>query len=94
MANEDLRSQFNTLIMLLTLVTAVNNGGHPTLHDCDSTRAQQEDVDQRTRNSILNAVAALLVQDYDIIAIASHGSSKRMGQTEDQQQPDEPQLDH
>jgi hypothetical protein len=84
--------------MLLTLVTAVNNGGYPTLHhsDRESARAQQEDVDRRTRNSILNAVAALLVQDHEIIAIASHDSSERMGQTEDQpedQQPDEPQQD-
>lgn len=98
MANRDLHSRYNTLTMLLTLVTAVNNGGYPTLHhsDRESARAQQEDVDRRTRNSILNAVAALLVQDHEIIAIASHDSSERMGQTEDQpedQQPDEPQQD-
>ena len=86
MTNEDLLSRFNTLIMLLTLVTAINNDGHPTLHDHDSTRAQQEDVDRCTRNSILNAVAALLVQDYDIVAIASHGLPKCT-------QPDEPQQD-
>jgi hypothetical protein len=77
--------------MLLTLTTAINNSGHPTLHNCGLTRAQQEDIDRCTRNTILNAIAALLVQDYNIVAITSHGSSKHVGQTEDQ--PNERQQD-
>jgi hypothetical protein len=56
----------------LTLVSAVNNGGYPGLYQDDRPiQKAQNDNDRETRNSVLNAVASILVENHKIIAVAA-----------------------
>ena len=51
---------------------SITDGGHPTLRQDDKSIQQaQNDNDRETRNSVLNAIAALLVQKHEIIAIVA-----------------------
>ena len=68
--NDSLHNEFTSLTMLLTLVMAVNNGGNPIFKlDLQAYRGTLE-ISQPASNVVLNAVAALLVQNHEIIAVA------------------------
>jgi hypothetical protein len=69
-ATDHLHKEFRTLTMLLTLVTGLNNQyGHPML--LKSFAERYEGAFERTRSNYsiaLNAVAAILVRNYEVIA--------------------------
>jgi hypothetical protein len=59
---------FGSLTMLLSLVTAINNGGKPILLiDAPAYRGALE-TSQPASDVVLNAVAAILVRNNEIIA--------------------------
>ena len=63
-----LYNYFGSLTMLLTLVTAINNGGKPVLQlDAPAYHGALE-TSQPTSDVVLNAVAAILVRNNEIIA--------------------------
>lgn len=82
MVNEDLHKRFNSIIMLTTLVAAVNNDGYPTLPQDLKSVKSEEDNDHRTRSMILNAIAALHTRNSEIVAVVAHrGHQSNSNQT-------------
>ena len=81
--NAELQKEFFSIIMLLTLVAAINNGGHPTLVNRSESyqeafESYQEPFDRSLpyNNRVLNAAATLLVRNFDVVAVtADHPSS-------------------
>jgi hypothetical protein len=71
--SDDRHKEFSSLTMLLTLLTAINNGGYPVFRlDTPLYRGALE-VSQSPSDVVLNAVAAILVRNHEIIAaIAQH----------------------
>lgn len=68
-----LHHRFNSLSMLLPLVTAINNQGHPTFQqDDEAAQKAQDENDASSRIRVLNALAALLVQNHEIVAVTAH----------------------
>lgn len=63
---EELISKFRCIIMLLTLVTAINSGGHPTMPRDSSTKPRF------LSNPALNALLALFVRNHLIVAAIAH----------------------
>ncbi|KIM77545.1 hypothetical protein PILCRDRAFT_617712 [Piloderma croceum F 1598] len=76
---EDLRSEFRTLIMLLTLTAAINNNGHAILRyeTGEVYRAPLEVTQRRGRRGVLDkkllldAFASIFVRDHEVIATAA-----------------------
>ncbi|KIM84798.1 hypothetical protein PILCRDRAFT_369556 [Piloderma croceum F 1598] len=70
--NEDLHREFRSLIMLVTLVTAINNSGEPTSRNyyepCNEVVLEK---DLPSRHRVLNAAAALLVRNTEVLAVAA-----------------------
>ncbi|KAM6490946.1 hypothetical protein JOM56_010248 [Amanita muscaria] len=66
-----LHRAFHILTTLLTLISAINNDGHPKLGDKRIYRYQSDilDSDAEQDSISVNALAALLVRDAEIIAI-------------------------
>jgi|ERR1700722_3575747 len=71
---EPLHSEFKTLTMLLTLVTALNNSGHPTLlaRKRDGNYRGPLEVPQSNRGITLNAITSILVRDTEVVAAIAH----------------------
>ena len=67
----DLHSEFRGLLSLLTFVTAVNNMGHSTLHHrfIDDYKALF-DRSAPEMGAIIQALSAVLVRDYRVVAVA------------------------
>ena len=61
----DLHRQFRSVIELLTLVSALNHGGHPRF------QVQYPEDTLQPRNSLLNALNSLLVRNHDSEVIAT-----------------------
>ena len=62
---------FHSLTMLLTLATAVNNDGHPTLSKkLNGEFHQTHDTPQQNRAIAMDAVGCILVWDWEVIAVA------------------------
>ena len=62
---------FRSLTMLLTLATAVNNDGNPTLSKkLDGKFHQTRDTPQQNRAIAMDAVGCILVRDWEVIAVA------------------------
>jgi hypothetical protein len=68
----DLQKEFDSIIMLNTLVTAVNTGGHPTLSNYSEPYQEPFDRNLPTHNRVLNAVATILVRDIEVVAVTVH----------------------
>jgi hypothetical protein len=73
---EGLRNEFRTLITLLTLVAAINNNGHALLkYDMGEVyRAPLEPIQRQPvldKHLLLDAFAAIFVQDHETIATAA-----------------------
>jgi hypothetical protein len=66
-----LHNQFRSITMLLTLLTAVNNQGYPTLGKVTKGSAFQGVLEppQPHREVLLNALAAILVRDTEVVAV-------------------------
>ena len=66
--SEDLHKKFCSLMMLLTLATAINNRGHPV-----HPRPYRMPLDRnlQTDEKVLNAIATLLVQDAEVVAVSA-----------------------
>jgi hypothetical protein len=58
------QEEFKTLLLLLQIVTTINNG-FPSIEGVDLPN-----LDHTTSNITLNAFSALLVRDWDIVAVA------------------------
>jgi hypothetical protein len=56
--------------MLLTLVTAINNGGHPVL-----PREDERDSEPEKGDDLLSAITAIIVRNHEIVAAFAHGSN-------------------
>jgi hypothetical protein len=76
---EEVRNEFRTLIMLLTLTAAINNNGHAILkyETGEVYRAPLEATQRRGRRALLDkkllldAFASIFVRDQEIIATAA-----------------------
>ena len=69
--NEDLHRKSHSLLMLLTLVTAINNGGRPNLPGHSGSYQMLPDRELPTYEEVLNAIAILLVQDAEVVAVTA-----------------------
>ena len=67
-----LRSEFRTLIMLLTLITAINNGGYSTLQQnfAEDDKAHFDTTVSSDVAAVINALSAILMRDYRVVAAA------------------------
>src|ERR1700722_13257507 len=65
-----LHSEFKTLTILLALITAINNSGHPTLlaKTCNGSYRGPLETPQPNRGITLNAVTSILVRDTEVVA--------------------------
>jgi len=88
-SNDDLHKQFRSLIMLLTLVTAINSSGHPTLALGTEPYKAPLEKDQPPHDLSLNAVTTLLVRDNENVATVVN----KFYQVLVLQQPDSPKQD-
>ena len=66
----DLHQEFRSLVMLDTLVSAVNNRGRPNFQDCTEPYQGALERSMPTRNKIQTAVSILLSRNAEIIAVA------------------------
>ena len=69
--NAELHQEFRCLTMLLTLAAAINHKGHPTLVKANDPEASHKSAFDSTlpgHNITLNAVATLLVCNFEVIA--------------------------
>ena len=67
----DIHSEFSRLTTLLTLVTAINNKGHPTLErEFSDGYEDLFDTCLPEASSIIHALSLILVRDYQDIAVA------------------------
>ena len=71
----DLQDEFRALITLLIRVTAINNGGRSTLRQEAYTALF--DTILLDPSNVLNAVAAILVRDYRMVAAVASDSVPR-----------------
>jgi len=60
--------------MMLTLVTAINNGGHPTFK-LDAQTYRSLEPNEPPKYLVLDAVAAILVRNHEIVAAAGHADN-------------------
>ena|ERR1700733_2809990 len=67
-----LRSEFRTLIMLLTLVTAINNGGYSTLqlNFAENDKVHFDTTVSSDVAAVINALSAILMRDHRVVAAA------------------------
>jgi hypothetical protein len=72
-SESNLHTEFRTIILLLALVTATNNGGRSALVDAfeEEYYGALESAQQSTDTLILNSAAAIIVRDTESIAVAS-----------------------
>lgn len=84
MANSDvadqLHEEFRALIMVLSLVTAINHGGHSTLRPSHGDgplrlRAIFDKADSDEQILALNAVSTLLVRRTEVVVVTSFSTS-------------------
>src|ERR1700722_16860386 len=76
-STEGLHSEFRTITMLLTLVTSINNDGHPTLlaqRHAGNYRGPQE-TPQSNHGVSLNAITTILVRDTKVVTAIAHDPS-------------------
>jgi hypothetical protein len=66
--------RFGSLSMMLTLLTAINNGGHPTLK-LDTQTYRNLEPHEPPKYLVLNAVVAVLVRNHEVIAAAGHAAN-------------------
>jgi hypothetical protein len=73
--SEERHLEFSSLTMLLTLMMAINNGGYPVFKlDAPAYRGALE-ISQPASDLVLNAVAAILVRNHEIIAAIAQGQT-------------------
>jgi len=70
----DLHKLFRCVVTLLTLVTAISNGGQSRSSVYRKPEALEENVQPRDR--FLNALTTLLARNYEVIATAGNSSGK------------------
>src|ERR1700733_14226309 len=68
---EALRKEFQSLIMLLTLVTTINSGRRLTVWDSPGPYRWALEVGLPTRHRVQNAVSILLVRNFEVVAVAT-----------------------
>jgi hypothetical protein len=66
-----LRKEFQSLVMLLTLVTTINNDRRLTLWDSPRPYRWALEVGLPTRHRVQNAVSILLVRNSEVVAVAT-----------------------
>jgi hypothetical protein len=67
----DPHKAFRGIMMLLTLVTAINNGGHLVLpRETDSEDGTTSD--QTKGDDLLNAITAIIMRNHEIVAAFAH----------------------
>jgi hypothetical protein len=72
-----LRREARTLSILLTLVTSINNQSHPTLPMSFEERYFGTfEKNQPNRSIALNAIATILVRNFEIVAVMAHDPQK------------------
>ena len=69
--NRELHRKFYSITALLTLVTAINNRGHSTLSGYSGPYQTPLDKNLPTNERVLNAIAILLVQDAEAVAVTA-----------------------
>ena len=60
--------EFRSVIILLCVITALNNRGHPTYGSLLSTQGPLE-TPQDSRTLIMNAIASIMVREHEVIAV-------------------------
>jgi len=65
--------------MLATLVTAINNGGHPIIQDGPRLYQGALEKGLPTRNRMHNAVSILLSLDAEVVAVTVNDPSTQQG---------------
>jgi hypothetical protein len=83
--------EFRSLSMLLTLVTAINNAGCPTFK-LDAPIYRGLETYQPPKYLVLNAVAAILVRNREIVAAVGHANNSVVA-VHDEHEPPEDQVD-
>ena|ERR1700735_1481752 len=83
--------EFRSLSMLLTLVTAINNAGCPTFK-LDAPIYRGLETYQPPKYLVLNAVAAVLVRNREIVAAVGHANNSVVA-VHDEHEPPEDQVD-
>jgi hypothetical protein len=73
MVENDLHKQFCNILQALCFVSVVNHG-RPTLPN-----RPEDDQNLENRTGVLNAVASILVQDHEILAVTSTSSTRMEG---------------
>lgn len=74
--NNDLHATWRGIIMLLTLVSAINNAGHPRLLGRNRPAYQSILNKAQTQfSAMLNAIASVIVRSTEIIAISVSSTS-------------------
>jgi hypothetical protein len=68
----NLHVEFRTIVLLLALITATNNGGHSALVDAfdEEYYGALESAQQSIHTLILNSAAAIIVRDTEFVALA------------------------
>jgi hypothetical protein len=91
--SEILHSEFRTLITILNLVTAFNNHGFPMLKQ-DFIEGYRPLFDGSFPNTAIlaNAFAAILVLEYEVIAVAPRRSRSQSDSSQTQSQSGEDDL--
>lgn len=82
MSQDELHQEWRTLIMLLTLVSAVNNNGHPCLLKAERSIQPYRslfDKSHSSRSAILNGVTSVIVRNHETAAITFSGPSPFTG---------------
>ncbi len=83
--------QFRAVIMLLTLINAINSGGRPLFADDTQKYVPALEENQPTRNRLLNAVTALLVRNHEIVASVVNRSYQHVVAVQQSDNMEEPE---
>jgi hypothetical protein len=70
----DLHKHFRSVMMLYTLITALNNDGSPKCGSNEHIYTSFEELP--IFNRILYAIPQVLIQDHEVIAATAHGSAE------------------
>jgi len=79
---DKLHQEWRTLIMLLTLVSAINNNGHPCLLKAERNKQPNcslFDKSHPSRSVLLNGAMSVVVRNHEIAAITLSGPSPFTG---------------
>jgi hypothetical protein len=85
-ATEILRQKFHSLISLTQIVSAINNDGHLTLPSAADNKPSNVPHEQQIFDDILDAIANILVQKDEVVAVALSGSTIVVVQGQEEQE--------